>query len=73
MLFEKTMEDKRNYPLITMEHYIRVKNIWTYTGNLAQNVVTHSHISQVLSYKNLKTLSGRNWLNDEVRERWKFF
>ena len=66
MLIEKIMEDKRNYPLITMEHYIKVKNVWTYTGNPANNVVTHPYISQVLSYKNLKTLSGTSWLNDEV-------
>jgi len=66
MLIEKIMEDKRNYPLITMEQYIRVKNVWTFNGNPAANVVTHPYISQVLSYKNLKTLSGTSWLNDEV-------
>lgn len=66
MLIEKIMEDKRNYPLITMEQYIKVKNVWNFNGNPAINVVAHPYISQVLSYKNLKTLSGTSWLNDEV-------
>ena len=66
MLLEKTMDQKRNHPLIDYKQYSEVKKVWDFKGDNSKTVVTHSHIPQPLTYKNLKTLSGRTWLNDEV-------
>lgn len=51
---------------ISFEEYCQVKEIWNDDYESTKLVVTHSFITQTLSYYNLKKTKGSNWLNDEV-------
>lgn len=67
-LYEKVLKERKNFPKIGLDQFKRIKYIWEGKANPADVVVQHEHLSQVvLSYKNLRTLSSTNWLNDEVR------
>jgi hypothetical protein len=56
-----------NFPEMTYEDYKLVNAIWKDKKYPEKEVVKHSHIPQPLKYKNLQTLEGLKWLNDEVR------
>ena len=66
-LYEKVLKERKNFPKISLEQFKKIKYIWEGKVNQNDVVVQHSYIPQVLSYRNLRTLSGLNWLNDEVR------
>jgi hypothetical protein len=66
-LCKSKLEEVSNFPEITYEEYKRVNVIWKEKKNLDREVVKHKHIPQPLKYKNLQTLEGLSWLNDEVR------
>ena len=64
----KSKEEKRTFfPRISFEDFEEIHRIWNQTKNLEVEVVKHSFVPEKLSYKNLQTLSGSTWLNDEVK------
>jgi hypothetical protein len=65
-LFEKILKERPNFPTITFDQYKKVLSIWESRIPESTVVAKFDYIPQVLSIKNLKTLKGTNWLNDEV-------
>ena len=65
-LFEKILKERPNFPTITLDQYKKVLSIWESRVPESTVVAKFDYIPQVLSIKNLRTLSGTSWLNDEV-------
>jgi len=64
----KSNEEKMSFfPKISFEEFVELHRVWNQTGNLLIEIVKHEFVPEKLSYKNLQTLSGSTWLNDEVK------
>lgn len=63
----KTKTEKGSFfPRISYEDFVEVIQVWNKETNLLAEVVHHDDIPEKLTFKNLQTLSGSTWLNDEV-------
>ncbi|EAS02730.2 Ulp1 protease family, carboxy-terminal domain protein (macronuclear) [Tetrahymena thermophila SB210] len=62
----KTKKMKKLFWRFEEKQLKEVQDVFERSFNLNQDVVTHQHILERLTFSNLQTLRQPNWLNDEV-------